>query len=147
MKHAHHTFDLDTPGKDSYIHRDSGATEVMIGSATRWALLHEVRDEAEPDFERLLSAMTPVDLLLIEGFKKHGHAKLEIYRAGSDHRFLYLEEPDIVAIASDAPLNDVPLPVVDLNDAAAVADFILEHTGLKTAKNTTAKEAAKDGAA
>jgi molybdopterin-guanine dinucleotide biosynthesis adapter protein len=147
MKHAHHTFDLDTPGKDSYIHRDAGATEVMIGSATRWALMHEVRDEPEPDFDSLLNAMTPVDLLLIEGFKNHGHSKVEIHRAENDQRFLYVEEPDIVAIASDVPLDGVPLPVVDLNDAAAVADFILDFTGLNAAIRTTAKEAPKDGAA
>jgi molybdopterin-guanine dinucleotide biosynthesis protein B len=140
MKHAHHDFDVDTPGKDSYVHRESGATEVMIGSATRWALLHEVRDEPEPDFDSLLAVMTPVDLLLIEGFKRHGHSKLEIYRKGSDNLFLHNNDPEIVAIASDGNLDDgdpndadsdrVPLPVLDLNDPVAIADFILDHTGL-----------------
>lgn len=135
MKHAHHTFDVDTPGKDSFVHRESGATEVMIGSATRWALLHEVRNEPEPDFDSLLAAMTPVDLLLIEGFKRHGHSKLEIHRKGSDNQLLHTDDPEIVAIASNGGLDDgdlvnAPLPVLDLNDPAAIADFILDHTGL-----------------
>ena len=147
MKHTHHDFDMDKPGKDSYTHREAGAYEVLITGSKRWALLHENRDEVEPKIDTLLANMAPVDLVLIEGFKNHGHSKVEIHRAENDQRFLYVEEPDIVAIASDVPLDGVPLPVVDLNDAAAVADFILDFTGLNAAIRTTAKEAPKDGAA
>ena len=150
MKHAHHAFDVDTPGKDSFIHRESGATEVMIGSAKRWALMHEVRDEPEPDFDTLLAAMTPVDLLLIEGFKQHGHAKLEISRAADqadgERPYLHLKDKDIVAIASDRPLDNANLPVLDLNDAKAIASFIITHTGLEESKaQDKSKETIGDG--
>jgi molybdopterin-guanine dinucleotide biosynthesis protein B len=148
MKHAHHAFDVDTPGKDSFIHRQSGATEVMIGSAQRWALLHEIRDEPEPGFDALLSAMTPVDLLLIEGFKRHGHHKIEISRNEDQRPFLYKDDPDIVAIASDQTIDDIGLPVFDLNDADSIASFILNHTDLcKTTTADQSKEAYRDGAA
>jgi len=148
MKHAHHAFDVDTPGKDSFIHRQSGATEVMIGSAQRWALLHEIRDEPEPDFDALLSAMTPVDLLLIEGFKRHGHHKIEISRNEDQRPFLYLNDQDIVAIASDQASDDIDLPVFDLNDANSIASFIIKHTGLgKAVTADQSKETNGDGAA
>lgn len=130
LKHAHHGFDVDTPGKDSYVHRAAGATEVMVTSGKRWALMHELRDEAEPDVADLLRHMTPVDLLLIEGFKRQPHDKVEIFRGANGKPLLSASDPTYVAILSDAPLPDAHLPVIDLNDIGAIADFILAHCRL-----------------
>ncbi len=135
MKHAHHSFDVDKPGKDSYEHRAAGAVEVLISSASRWALMHENRDTPEPNIETLLPHMTPVDLLLIEGFKMHPHDKLEIYRQANGKPMLCKQDPRIVAVASDAPVEPLdpagrPLPVVDLNDVPAIADFIIARCGI-----------------
>lgn len=132
MKHAHHGFDVDQPGKDSYVHRAAGATEVLIGSEKRWALMHELRDGPEPSAIDLAKHMTPVDLLLIEGFKREPHDKLEIYRAENGKPLLSSEDPTYVAILADAPVKDARLPVIDLNDTRAIADFIVRHCGLKT---------------
>ena len=132
MKHAHHAFDVDTPGKDSYVHREAGATEVMVSSHKRWALMHELRDDAEPDAAELIRHMTPVDLLLIEGFKNEPHDKLEIYRAANGKPRLSAEDPTYVAILSDGPVADAKLPVIDLNDTMAIANFILAHCQLPT---------------
>ncbi|MDJ0893715.1 MAG: molybdopterin-guanine dinucleotide biosynthesis protein B [Alphaproteobacteria bacterium] len=136
MKHAHHDFDVDQPGKDSYQHRQAGATEVMVTSANRWALMHELRGAPEPDPEELMRTMTPVDLLLIEGFKGYGHDKLEVHRPANGKPALYPDDPQIVAVASDAPLDDATVPVLDLNDIAAIADFVLNHCGLGSARPT-----------
>jgi molybdopterin-guanine dinucleotide biosynthesis protein B len=130
MKHAHHAFDVDTPGKDSYVHREAGATEVMVSSHKRWALMHELRDNAEPDAAELIRHMTPVDLLLIEGFKNEPHDKLEIYRAANGKPLLSAEDPTYVAILSDGPVADAKLAVIDLNDTVAIADFIMAHCQL-----------------
>jgi molybdopterin-guanine dinucleotide biosynthesis protein B len=130
MKHAHHAFDVDTPGKDSYVHREAGATEVMVSSHKRWALMHELRDDAEPDAAELIRHMTPVDLLLIEGFKNGPHDKLEIYRAANGKPRLSADDPTYVAILSDGPVAEAKLPVIDLNDTTAIADFILAHCQL-----------------
>ncbi len=130
MKHAHHQFDLETKGKDSYLHREAGASEVLIVSSSRWVLLHESREEPEPSIEALIERMTPVDLLLIEGFKGHPHPKVEIHRGAEGRPLLTLEDPDIVAVASDTPLPGLGIPVLDLNDPQAIAVFILRHTGL-----------------
>lgn len=130
MKHAHHAFDVDTPGKDSYVHREAGATEVMVSSHKRWALMHELRDDAEPDAAELIRHMTPVDLLLIEGFKNEPHDKLEIYRAANGKPRLSADDPTYVAILSDGPVAEAKLPVIDLNDTTAIADFILAHCQL-----------------
>ena len=130
VKHAHESFDIDKPGKDSHTHRTAGAREVMISSVNRWALIHEHRGEPEPDLDALLPVMAPVDLLLVEGFKRHDHDKLEIYRAANGKPFLYPEDPRIVAIASDGPVPGAGRPVLDLNDAGAIAAFILRHCGL-----------------
>ncbi|HUC61415.1 MAG TPA: molybdopterin-guanine dinucleotide biosynthesis protein B [Alphaproteobacteria bacterium] len=135
VKHAHHAFDIDQPGKDSYTHRAAGAVEVMIGSANRWALMHELRGAAEPGVEELLAHMSEVDLVLIEGFKAHAHDKLEIYRADSDKPLLCLEDPRVVALASDLPAavlaqRGVAVPVLDIDDAGAIADFIVRHLAL-----------------
>lgn len=130
MKHAHHAFDVDTPGKDSYVHRAAGATEVMVSSGKRWALMHELRDDAEPDAAALIRHMTPVDLLLIEGFKNEPHDKLEIYRAENGKPLLSSDDPTYIAILSDGPVPAAKLPVIDLNDIPAVADFVLTHCRL-----------------
>lgn len=129
-KHAHHEFDLDTQGKDSYLHRESGATEVMIASRQRWALLHEHRDDPEPSLEELIRHMTPVDLLLVEGMKHHAHDKIEVHRAGRKAPLILKDQPDVVAIASDVALTGLAVPVLDINDASAIADFIVNHCGL-----------------
>ncbi|BDU71707.1 molybdopterin-guanine dinucleotide biosynthesis protein B [Mesoterricola silvestris] len=130
MKHAHHRFDVDRPGKDSFQHREAGASEVLVVTSSRWVLMHESREEPEPSIESLIQRMTPVDLLLIEGFKTHPHPKLEIHRKSEGRPLLCPGDPDIVAVATDQPLPDLALPQLDLNDPAAIADFILAHTGL-----------------
>jgi molybdopterin-guanine dinucleotide biosynthesis protein B len=130
MKHAHHNFDVDKPGKDSYEHREAGATEVMVSSANRFALMHELRGAAEPSVEELIQHMTPVDLLLIEGFKAHAHDKLEVYRDSVGKPLLCTQDPRIVAVASDTRLTNVTLPQLDLNDVNAIADFVVRHCGL-----------------
>lgn len=127
MKHAHHRFDLDTPGKDSFRHREAGTSEVMVVTSARWILMHENRDEPEPSIESLIERMTPVDLLLIEGFKTHAHPKLEVHRQKEAKPLLCLEDPDIVAVATDQVLPDLPIPQLDLNDPEAVAHFLMSH--------------------
>jgi molybdopterin-guanine dinucleotide biosynthesis adapter protein len=130
MKHAHHNFDIDQPGKDSYVHRSAGATEVVVSSINRWALMHENRGGPEPSAAELMRQMTPVDLLLIEGFKRESHPKLEVYRRANGKPLLHPEDPHIVAVASDGPLPEVTLPVLALNDTRMIADFILDYCGL-----------------
>jgi molybdopterin-guanine dinucleotide biosynthesis adapter protein len=132
MKHAHHNFDIDQPGKDSYVHRMAGASEVLVASATRWALMHEHRGAVEPTAAELIAHMTPVDLLLIEGFKREPHDKLEIYRAANGKPLLHPDDQYIVAVASDAPLPDCKLPQLPIDDVAAIGEFIVRHCGLKT---------------
>jgi molybdopterin-guanine dinucleotide biosynthesis protein B len=133
VKHAHHSFDVDQPGKDSYEHRRAGACEVMVASANRWALMHEHRGAEEPTLDELLSHMTPVDLVIVEGFKAAAHPKLEIHRPALGQPLLCAQDPHVVAIASDAPVAGVDLPVLDLDDAGAIADFIIGHCGLSRA--------------
>ena len=130
IKHAGHGFDLDQPGKDSYRHRDAGATEVLITSPERWALIHELRDAPEPPLPELLARMEPVDLVLIEGFKRAPHAKLEVWRPDNGKAPLFPEDPHIVAVACDTPPADCTLPILPLGDAEAIADFIVAHVGL-----------------
>jgi molybdopterin-guanine dinucleotide biosynthesis protein B len=130
LKHAHHAFDIDRPGKDSWQHRMAGATEVMVASANRWALMHELRGAPEPDFDALVGRMAPIDLLLVEGFKRHAHAKLEVFRRANGKPLLHPEDPHIVAIASDGPLPEARVPVLDLNDAPDIGRFIRRHLGL-----------------
>ncbi len=139
MKHAHHNFDVDKPGKDSYEHRQAGATEVLVTSRRRWALMHELRDAPEPAIEDLLPHMSTVDLLLIEGFKRQSHAKLEVHRPALGKPLLCPEDPHIVAVASDAPLPQVNLPRLDLDDIEAIADFIVSHCGLTPARRGAAQ--------
>lgn len=130
IKHAHHDFDVDTPGKDSYEHRAAGATEVIVSSARRWALMHELRETPEPTLDKLLEHMSSVDLVLVEGFKREGHEKIEVRRAQNERPPLYPDDDKVVAIASDTPLEDAGRPVLDLDDTRAIADFIVDHCGL-----------------
>jgi len=131
LKRAHHSFDVDMPGKDSHRHRAAGAVEVLVTSSIRWAQIHELRGEPEPDFDALVARMEPVDLLLIEGFKHHAHDKLEIHRPSLGKPALWPDDPHVVAIASDEPLAGASLPILPLGDAAAIAQFILRHVGLE----------------
>lgn len=132
IKHAHHQFDVDQPGKDSYAHREAGATEVLISSARRFALMHELRGAPEPTLDELLPRMSPVDLVLVEGFKTHPHDKLEVHRPGIGKPLLCIEDRRVVAVASDAPLANLPVRHLELNDIAGIADFIVAHCGLAT---------------
>jgi len=127
LKHAHHAFDVDQPGKDSWRHRQAGAQEVMISSENRWALMHELRGAPEPAFEELVRRMSPVDLLLVEGFKRHPHPKIEVYRRSLGKPLLHPEDPSVVAIASDEMLPGLTLSWLPLSDAGAVATFILGY--------------------
>ena len=125
LKHAHHAFDVDQPGKDSWRHRQAGAREVMISSQNRWALMHELRGGSEPTFDELVRRMSPVDLVLVEGFKRYPHPKIEVYRPSLGKPLLHPEDPLVVAIASDEMLPGLTLPWLPLSDAGAVAAFIL----------------------
>ena len=129
VKHAHHTFEVDHPGKDSHRHRVAGAREVLLASRNRVALMHELRDEDEPTLETLLTRLSPVDLVLIEGYKRDVHPKVEAYRTEPGNPLIAPDDPTIRAVASDTPLT-LDRPVFDLDDTAAIADFILAEVGL-----------------
>ena len=129
VKHAHHTFDVDQPGKDSHRHRVAGATEVLLASRKRIALMHELRDEEEPTLEELLQRLGPVDLVLVEGYKRDAHPKVEAHRAETGNPLIATDDPTVRAVASDTAL-DLDRPVFDLNDTGAIADFILREVGL-----------------
>lgn len=131
VKHAHHTFDVDHPGKDSHRHRVAGATEVLLASRNRYALMHELRDEGEPPLQELLTKLTSVDLVLIEGYKRDAHPKVEAHRKEPGNPLISPNDPTIRAIASNTE-HETELPVFDLDDTRAIADFILTETGLKT---------------
>lgn len=122
VKHAHHEFDTDQPGKDSWLHRQAGASEVAIVSSRRWAIVHELGDAPEPALEGILAKLSPVDLVIVEGFKRHPHPKLEVYRAAVGKPLLHPDDDCIVAIATDAPLPQASVPVLMLDDAEAIAD-------------------------
>jgi molybdopterin-guanine dinucleotide biosynthesis protein B len=125
VKHAHHAFDVDTPGKDSHTHRAAGATEVLVSSANRFALMHELRGGPEWTLGALLDKLSPVDLVLVEGFKREAHPKLEVFRAALGKPLLHPEDENIVAIASDGPVS-ARVPVVPLDDIEAIADLLIE---------------------
>lgn len=127
LKHAHHGFDLDKPGKDSFVHRVAGATEVIISSARRWAILHELREEPEWNMADLVAKMSPVDLVLVEGFKRDAFPKLEVHRTENGKPLLHPDDPHIVAVACDTALPAASVPVVDLNDIDMIADLLLKH--------------------
>lgn len=133
LKHAHHSFDVDHQGKDSFRHREAGASEVLLASRQRWALMHELRDENEPTLEQLLTHLTPNDLVLIEGYKRDRHQKIEANRAATGQPLIALEDDTIVAVASDHEPDGLNVPKFDLDDTASVADFVLQQVGLVTA--------------
>jgi molybdopterin-guanine dinucleotide biosynthesis protein B len=126
IKHAHHAFDIDQPGKDSHTHRLAGAREVLVSSANRWALMHELRGAAEPTLAELVPHLSPADLVIVEGFKTHSHAKLEVHRAAVGKPLLYPGDSNIVALASDARPPSLKLPYADLGDVEAIADLVDE---------------------
>jgi len=130
IKHAHHEFDIDSPGKDSYRHRHAGCTEVMVTSDMRWALMHELRSEPEHALEQQIERMTPVDLLLVEGWKTQPIPKLEVYRKANGKPFLHPEDGHIIAIASDVAA-ETKLPRFAIDDYDRIAQFVLESAGLK----------------
>ena len=125
VKHAHHAFDVDQPGKDSHVHRTAGATEVLVSSASRWALVHELRSAPEPTLEELLRKLAAVDLVVVEGFKRGRHPKLEVYRAALGKPPLHPDDPHIVAVASDTPLAAAGVPVLALDDIDRIVDLVL----------------------
>lgn len=127
IKHAHHGFDLDRPGKDTWRHREAGAAEVMITSAGRWALMHEIRESAEPSLSDYLARFSPCDLVIVEGFKFEPIPKLEVHRPANGKPLLYPENAHIIGVASDAAVDTGSLPRLDLNDISAIADFVIEQ--------------------
>ena len=131
VKHSHHDIDVDLPGADSWRHRTAGCREVIVAAATRWALFHELRGNAEPPLAELLARLSPCDLVLVEGYKRERLPKIEVHRASVGKPLLFPGDPDIVAIACDGPLPEAGmLPCLDLNAPEAIADFILRHAGI-----------------
>lgn len=128
LKHAHHSFDIDRAGKDSWEHRQAGAEEVLVASAVRWALMHELRGEAEPGLPMLLARMRAVDLVLVEGFKRESHPKIEVHRAANGKPLLHPGDPSIIALAADVILPtllaDLAIPLHHLDDVNAIADIV-----------------------
>jgi len=125
LKHAHHAFDIDQPGKDSYAHRSAGAHQVLVASARRWALMTELRDAAEPTLPSLLRRLDPVDLVIVEGFKRDAHPKIEVHRGGNGKPWLHPDDAAIAAIASDVAPPTARLPHAHLDDIAAIAGLVL----------------------
>ncbi|TPL05685.1 MULTISPECIES: molybdopterin-guanine dinucleotide biosynthesis protein B [unclassified Mesorhizobium] len=131
VKHAHHDFDIDKPGADSFRHRQAGAAEVAIVSDRRWALMHELRGKNEPTLDDILARLTPSDIVLVEGYKREAHKKIEARRLeAKDRTPLSANDPNIVAIAADFTVEGETLPVFDLNDTKSIADFVERSTGL-----------------
>lgn len=129
VKHAHHRVDVDQPGTDTHRHRQAGATEVLLASANRFALMHELRDEDEPPLSALLARLAPVDLVLIEGYKREAHPRIEAHRSATGKALIAPDDPTVRAVASDTAL-DLDRPVFDLDATGAIADFILGEVGL-----------------
>ncbi|EDM83611.1 Molybdopterin-guanine dinucleotide biosynthesis MobB region [Limnobacter sp. MED105] len=127
IKHAHHDFDIDRPGKDSYRHREAGAYEVLITANKRWVLMHELRNEEEPTLEEQLEKLSPCDLVIVEGFKRADIPKIEIWREANGKPMLYPQDPNIIAVACDNEIECRGLPVLPLNDPASIAKFILKR--------------------
>jgi molybdopterin-guanine dinucleotide biosynthesis adapter protein len=125
VKHAHHEFDTDQPGKDSWLHRQAGASEVAIVSSRRWAIVHELGDEPEPPLAEVLAKLSPVDLVIVEGFKRHSHPKLEVYRVAVGKPLLHPDDDCIVAVATDGPLAEAQVPVLMLGDIDGVANVFM----------------------
>ncbi|RAU23941.1 molybdopterin-guanine dinucleotide biosynthesis protein B [Paramagnetospirillum kuznetsovii] len=129
VKQAQEAFDVDKPGKDSYQHREAGAREVMIASAKRWALMHEYREQAEFPMDELLARLSPVDLVLVEGFRRWPHERIEVWRRSVGKAPFYPEDPLVRAVASDDEVPDCTLPLLRLDDTDAIGSFILGRTG------------------
>ena len=144
VKHAHHAFDVDQPGKDSHRHRSAGAVEVLVASANRWALMHELADETEPDLDQLLGHISPVDLVLVEGYKHHAHDKIEVHRPSLGQPVIASTDPSVIALACDsspADADDLGVAILDLNDPAAIARYILSVCGFHAHLGAPAEKA------
>jgi molybdopterin-guanine dinucleotide biosynthesis protein B len=133
VKHAHHRADFDQPGKDSYRHRRAGCSEVLVTSSTRWALMHELRGAGEPSLKDQLKHLSPCDLVVVEGYKSEAIPKIEVHRRTGHTPLLYPQDPNVIAVATDEPL-DTQLPQLDVDDPQAVARFIVQHLGLDRAR-------------
>jgi molybdopterin-guanine dinucleotide biosynthesis protein B len=140
IKHAHHEFDVDVPGKDSWVHRQSGAAEVLVSSTRRWALMHELRGAGEPKLPELLAKMSRVDLVLIEGFKREPHRKIEVHRAANGKPLLFPEDPGVVGIATDTAV-ETTLSVAHLDDIPAIAAMM--HRSAVSVEDVLARSAGK----
>ena len=130
IKHAHHSFDIDHEGRDSFRHRKAGASEVAVVSRHRWAIIHEMRNEEEPTLEDMLAKLAPCDLVIVEGYKRDTHDKIEVRNIELDHPELAGDDPTVVAIAANGAVPDAPVPLFDRDDVSALATFIETRTGL-----------------
>ena len=130
VKHAHHSFDIDHEGRDSFRHRKAGASQVAVISKERTAIIHELRGEEPPSLEQVLAQLQPCDLVLVEGYKRDTHDKIEVRNVDLSHPRLAGDDPTVVAIAANGPVEDAKVPVFDRDDVAALAKFILSHSGL-----------------
>ncbi len=130
VKHAHHSFDIDHEGRDSFRHRKAGASEVAVVSLHRWAIIHELRDEEPPPLEGILAKLAPCDLVIVEGYKRDSHDKIEVRNVELAHPKLAGEDPTVVAVAANGPVPDTPVPVFDRDDVSALASFIETHMRL-----------------
>ena len=130
VKHAHHSFDIDHEGRDSFRHRKAGAAEVAVVSRSRWAIIHESRNEEEPSLADILAKLGPCDLVIVEGYKRDAHDKIEVRNLSLDHPKLAGDDPTVVAIAANGVMADAPVPVFDRDDVTALATFIEKHTEL-----------------
>lgn len=139
LKHAHHVTDVDQPGRDSFRHREAGARQVLLASPKRWALMTELRDAPEPPLAELLARLDPVDLVLVEGWKRDAHPKVEAHRAETGRPPRAPEDPTIRAVAADGPLEGVSQPLFHLDDTAGIADFVLREVGLLATIRAEAK--------
>jgi molybdopterin-guanine dinucleotide biosynthesis protein B len=133
VKHAHHEFDVDHPGKDSHRHRNAGCTEVLVSSSIRWALMHELRGAPEPTLQDLVKHLAPCDLVLVEGYKYLAIPKVEVHRKTADTPLLFPKDPQVIAVATDEPL-ETALPQFGIDDVPAIAQFIVQHLGLHRAR-------------
>jgi len=131
VKHAHHSFDIDHEGRDSFRHRKAGATDVAIVSRHRWAIIHESRDEPEPPLDAILAKLAPCDLVIVEGYKRDSHDKIEVRNLALDHPRLAGDDPTVVAITATGPVPDAPVPVFDRDDVTALCDFIERYMGMR----------------
>jgi len=131
IKHAHHRVDIDQSGRDSHRHREAGAREVALVSGARWAIMHELRGNEEPSLADIVGRLSPCDIVLTEGYKQDSYPKIEVRRSGIDRPALAGKDPSVVAIACDMEIPDATVPVLDMDDVGAIADFILDHVGVE----------------